>query len=195
MKFSHFIVVACVLASSTPAVAGGIKDNSFEAPALASGAQQTFNVGDKIGQWTVVGQGDVTLIGPDNTIDGLSLQAKKGLQFVNLAGDQRLKSGIEQRFKTVPGTQYILWFRIGAIVDRSQGFRQTSTVDLMIDGQPVGNFSVFASADSSKITWGKVGAVFTAANDTTTVDFFNGDGPTGGFSALDGLSLKIDTGP
>src|SRR5215475_11163294 len=95
MKFSHFIAAACVLASAAPAAAGGIKDNSFETPSLASGAQQTFNVGDKIGPWKVVGEGDVTLVGPDSTIDGLSLQAKNGLQFVNLAGTQRLQSGIE----------------------------------------------------------------------------------------------------
>lgn len=196
MKFSHFIAAACVLASATPAAAGGIKDNSFETPALASGAQQIFNVGDKIGPWKVVGEGDVQLIGPDSTVDGLSLQAKNGLQFVNLAGDQRLQSGIEQTFKTVPGTQYILWFRIGAIVDRDQGFLKSSTVDLDIDGQPRGNFTVFTSgSDSSKITWGRVGAVFTAENDTTTIDFFNGDGPIGGFCALDGLSLKVNNAP
>ncbi|HUJ46619.1 MAG TPA: DUF642 domain-containing protein [Rhizomicrobium sp.] len=195
MKFSHFIAAACFLAAATPALADRIKDNSFETPALASGAQQTFNIGDMIGPWTVVGQGDVTLIGPDNTIDGLSLQAKNGAQFVNLAGDQRLKSGIEQTFRTVPGTQYILWFRVGAIVDRNQGFRQTSTVDLFVDGEARGNFSVFANADSSKVTWAKVGAVFTAESNKTTVDFFNGDGPAGGFCGLDALTMAVDQEP
>lgn len=195
MKFSHFFLTAGVLAFAAPAFAADLKDGSFEKPQIAAGTQQLFNVGDRIGPWKVVGEGDVALIGADNTLDGLSLQAKNGLQFVNLAGDQRLQSGLEQTFKTVPGTQYLLWFRIGAIVDRDQGFLRESTVVMTIDGEPKGIFTVTADTDGTKVTWGRVGVVFTAANDTTTIDFFNGDGPIGGFCALDGLSLKVDNTP
>jgi len=194
MKTSCLGIAAIVLVCATAPAAAQLKDGSFEKPQLASGTEQIVNAGDKIGAWTVVGTGNVALIGPDFSIGDLKLQAKKGLQFVNLAGSQNTQSGIEQTFKTVPGTQYLVWFRLGTALSHDAGFGPDSTVNVMVDGEARGSITVFGHAmgqDQTHVTWRKVGIGFTAANTTTTVDFLDGDGPFDGFCGIDGFSLQV----
>lgn len=197
MKYSHIGFLACLLASAAPAaLASSLRDDSFEKPLVASGTEQFVNAGDKIGPWKVIGQGNIGLIGADYTVGGLSLQAKNGVQFVNLAGNQHLQAGIEQTFKTQPGTSYFLWFRIGTIQNAENGFHPHSTVDVTIDGVPQGIFKVFNhDAGQTKVTWGRVGFLFTATNAETTIDLINGDAANDGFCGLDGLSLKARAEP
>jgi len=198
MNFSRLGLAATALICASAPAAAQLKNGSFEKPKLASGTEQIVNAGDKIGPWTVVGTGNVALIGPDFSIGDLSLQAKKGLQFVNLGGSQNTKSGIEQTFKTVPGTQYLLWFRIGTALSHDAGFGPDSTVDVKVDGESRGSITVFGHAmgqDQTRVTWRKVGIGFTAVNATTTVDFLDGDGPFDGFCGVDGFSLTIQNGP
>ncbi len=194
MKSSYFGLAASVLISMTaPAVASKLPDGSFEDPQIDAGTQQMVNAGDSIGPWKVVGQGDVALIGAGYSIGDLSLQAKNGAQFVNLAGDQQLQAGVEQTFKTTPGKQYLLWFRIGTAFSREQGFGPNSTVIVTVDGAPNGIFTIMghpSGHDQTQVIWGRAGIVFTAANKETTIDFMNGDAPGDGFCGLDGLSLR-----
>jgi hypothetical protein len=199
MKLSHLGLATSVLISMTaPAAALTFPDGSFEDPQIGAGTQQMVNVGDSIGPWKVVGQGDVALIGADFSVGDLSLQAKNGVQFVNLAGDQHVQAGVEQTFQTVPGKQYLLWFRIGTAFSRAQGFGPNSTVVVTLDGASKGIFTVMghpSGHDQTHVTWARAGIVFTAANTQTTIDFMNGDSPGDGFCGLDGLSLRRFHGP
>ena len=194
MKLSHLaLATGAAICMALPAAAAKLPDGSFEDPQIDAGTVQTVNVGGAIGPWTVIGQGDVVLIGANYSIGDLSLQAKNGAQFVNLAGDQHLQAGIEQTFKTVPGKQYILWFRIGTVFSRELGFGPNSTVTPTVDGVPQGIFTVMGhpnGKDQTEIVWGRAGFVFTATNAQTTIAFMNGDVPGDGFCGLDGLHLR-----
>ncbi len=194
MKSSYFGLAASVLISVTaPAVASKLPDGSFEDPQIGAGTQQMIDAGGSIGPWKVVGQGDVALIGAGYSIGGVSLQAKNGVQLVNLAGDQHVQAGVEQTFKTVPGKQYLLWFRIGTVFSHELGFGPNSTVIVTVDGASKGIFTVMGHPnghDQTQVIWGRAGIVFTAANAQTTIDFMNGDAASDGFCGLDGLSLR-----
>jgi Cu/Ag efflux protein CusF len=196
MKISHIGLTAWLLALVSPAAfAGGLKDGSFEKPSVPSGTQMTVNVGGKVGPWKVIGVGDVKVIGADYTIDGLSLQPKNGLQLVNLAGDQHSQPGLEQTFKTVPGTAYMIWFSVGTIYNQEHGFGHNSTVVVKVNGDTKGSFTTIAHGARAKVTWGKFGVSFTATGKTSTVDLTNGDEANDGFCGLDGVSLQVDTAP
>ncbi len=192
MKLAYLSVSACLLASvATTALASKLQDGSFEAPSVPLGTEQTFNAGDSMGPWKVIGEGDVALIGADFTLDGLPLQAKTGDQFVNLAGGRNSHSGIEQTFKTQPGKSYFLWFRLGTIYDPSQSFGHNSTVVVTLDGKPQGIFKVMSTTKTpTDVTWGRAGIFFTATGKQTTVDFTDGDHPNDAFCGLDGVSLR-----
>lgn len=197
MRYSHIASTAGFLVfTASSAFAVGLKDGSFEKPAVPSGTQQMFDVGGKIGPWKVIGVGDVAVIGPDYTVDGLSLQAKNGLQLVNLAGDQHSQPGLEQTFKTAAGTHYMLWFNVGTIYDQSRGFGHNSTVVVKINGDAKGSYTTLTHGGAkTKITWGKFGVGFSATGTKTTIDITNGDEANDGFCGLDGVSVQLDTTP
>jgi hypothetical protein len=200
MKLSHLGFAASALIAMTMPVAAAVNlpDGSFEDPQIDSGTAQAVDAGGSIGPWKVIGQGDVVLIGAGYSIGDLSLQAKNGVQFVNLAGDQHLQAGVEQTFKTVPGKQYILWFRIGTAFSRELGFGPDSSVNVTVDGAEKGIFTVLGhpnGQDQTQVIWGRAGIVFTAANKETTIDFMNNDAPGDGFCGLDGLHLRVFRGP
>ncbi len=192
VKFAYLCVTTCILASaSSAAFASKIQDASFEAPVVPLGTEQVFNPGDSIGPWKVVGAGNVALVGADVSLDGLSLQAKTGDQFIDLAGGRNTHSGIEQTFKTQPGKSYFLWFRIGTLFDPARGFGHNSTVAVTLDGVPQGLFKVMSKEKTpTEVTWGRAGIFFTATDKTTTVGFTDADHPNDAFCGLDGVSLR-----
>ncbi|MBV9992223.1 MAG: DUF642 domain-containing protein [Alphaproteobacteria bacterium] len=197
MRFAYLGISACILASPTSgAFASKIQDASFEAPVVPPGSEQTFNPGDGIGPWTVVGTGSVALVGADFSLDDLSLQAKTGDQFIDLAGGRNTHSGIEQTFKTQAGKSYFLWFRVGTLYDPARGFGHNSTVTVTLDGVPQGFFKVMSTDKTpTEITWGRAGIFFTATGKQTTVDFKDADHPNDAFCGLDGVSLRAVRAP
>jgi hypothetical protein len=196
MKFSHIGIAAFALAlSGSTTFAAGLRDGSFEKPHEPSNTQQIIGAGGKVGPWTVIGVGNVAVIGPDYIVDGLSLQAKNGLQLLNLAGDQHSQPGIEQTFKTVAGTHYMLWFNVGSIYDVDHGFGRRSTVVVKINGDSTGSYTTVSQGSKNEVTWGKFGVGFTATGTKTTIDISNGDEANDGFCGLDGVSVRLDTTP
>lgn len=192
MRFAYLGISACILASaSSGAFASKLQDASFEAPVVPQGTEQSFSSGDGIGPWTVVGTGDVALVGADVSLDGLSLQAKTGDQFIDLAGGHNTHSGVAQTFKTQPGRSYFLWFRVGTLFDPARGFGHNSTVAVTLDGAPQGLFKVMSTDKApTEVTWGRAGIFFTATGKETTVGFTDADHPNDAFCGLDGVSLR-----
>jgi hypothetical protein len=178
--------IACV-----PALAGNLaKNGSFEKPVVPDGSYQTFNTGDSFKSWTVVGDaGNVAIVSGDFTYC-VALPAKKGKQWLDLTGTSDSATGVQTSVKTTPGSTYSIVFFIGNVVG-SGNCGTTSTVNLVIDGVPVGSFTNRAGQGSDKIVWKKYATEFTAQNASTTIAFINGDPPSDTGNGLDGVSVTL----
>jgi hypothetical protein len=192
-KIPALALAAMALCSFSPPTPPVPENGSFEKPVVPDGSYQIFNAGDKFKGWTVIGTGNVAIIGSDFTYC-VALPAARGVQFLDLTGSSNSAAGVQTTIKTQPGSTYRLTFYVGNIVGSGDcGTR--SKVRLVIDGAPAGSFTNIGGKDSNKIDWKKFGVDFTAEGDTTTIAFMNGDPPNDTANGLDGVSVKLIAGP
>ncbi len=172
-------LAATILAPAAQA-ASLLKDGSFETPPPPSGTFTVYNLGQKIGPWTVVGPSgsNVAVVSTSTVIGGFSFPAKKGVASLDLTGgsDPGLAQGVSQTIKTVAGKAYSISFYVGNINDPGGIWGTTSTVNVFADGKPV----ISATNSGGKpggtvMVWQKFSAHFTAASATTTLSFISGD--------------------
>ena len=191
--FAALLAMAC--AGMAPAQAGNLaKNGSFERPIAPDGSFLSFNTGDSFKGWTVVGDaGSVAIINDDFTYC-VALPAAKGHQFLDLTGYSDSATGVQQSIKTSPGSTYSVTFFVGNIVGTGN-CGTTSTVNLVIDGVPVGSFTNKAGTGKTAIVWKKYSTEFTAENATTTIAFINGDTPDDTANGLDGVSVALVAAP
>jgi hypothetical protein len=166
-----------------------IRNGSFETPDAPDGGMITVSKGEKFAGWKVVDQtGNVFIVGPNFFIGTTYLPAKKGAQWICLTGSSRTRTGVQQKVSTIPGKTYILSFYVGNINDPRGGLGSSSAVKLYIDGK-LWETARNSSTAASRLRWKAFSTRFTAAFDTTTIKFINGDGPEDGINGLDAVSL------
>ncbi len=129
VKYVSALMSVIVLGAGAAHAANLIKDASFETPATPAGTFTTYAPGQTIGQWIVVGPGNVATVN-NYQEGGVLWTAHQGHAFLDLTGtcDCGAASGVAQTVKTVPGTSYKLTFWVGNTVIGGQG--NTSTVDV-----------------------------------------------------------------
>jgi hypothetical protein len=188
------LVLAAFCVCASPALSNGIKNGSFEKPAVPDRSYSTFNTGDTFKGWTVVGApGNVAIVSGDFSYC-VALPAAKGAQWLDLTGTSDSATGVQTNVKTEPGSTYAVTFFVGNIVGGGN-CGTTSTIDLVIDGAPVASFTNKTGKKSDHQTWKKFSTEFTAANKITTIAFMNGDAPDDTNDGLDGVSISLVDAP
>ena len=177
-----------------------IRDGGFETPATPAGTHVTYTLGQKLGDWTVVGPSgsNVDLISTSYTEAGFTFTAKSGQASVDLTGapDDGFAQGVAQTFETTAGNSYKITFWVGNIYDPGGGFGTTSTVKVYVGQNLILSATNSGGAGVSKSVWKKFGVSFVAETAETTLTFINGDlgGVNDKFCGLDNVSV-IDDGP
>jgi hypothetical protein len=174
-----------------------IKDPSFEKPATQG--QTTYDTGQKIGAWTVVGDtGNVDTLGKPSRFEGITLQAQHGKLYVDLTGsdDVGTATGVAQTVPTTIGTTYQLTFWVGnADYVNLPQYGTTSTVNVYV-GQTLLLSAVNSlGAGKHKQVWEQFTASFVATGTSTTISFINGDPPGDIDCGLDTVSLVATGAP
>lgn len=191
------IAMAMLVSAALPARAADLARNgSFENPVVASGTYVSFNTGDKIGPWKVVGaSGNVAVVNKDFTYCAHTFPAKHGAQFIDLTGTTDTPTGVQQKISTIVGATYSLSFFVGNVYDPGSNCGTTSTVNLFIDSVAVGSFTNSRGMGSSAIDWKKATQTFVAQNATTTIALINGDPGADTANGLDRVSIALVAGP
>jgi hypothetical protein len=185
--------------SSSPArvVAGSpdllnlLRDGSFETPIAPSGGFLIFNVGSKFSKWHVVGaSGDIGIVSGTFTQNGFTFPAGCGKQWVDLTGIGTTGVGVAQKIATVQGSQHVLTFSVGNVVDPNGIFGTTSTVIVLVNG--VQKFkAVNKKGLGSKVqVWKSFTTTITAPSTSTTITFVNGDPAGDDNNGLDCVKLN-----
>jgi len=184
-------ILAVVLALSFVALtaqADSIVNGGFEAIVVPEGSFQTFNLGEMLMGWTVVGSpGNVAIVSGSYTQAGIVFPGEEG-QWLDLTGDgSNRQTGIEQTVDTAPGTVYTLSYSVGNVVDPNGLFGTTSTIDVFIDG----NFLLESTNSGGGTTqaWDRYSGSFVANGSSTTIRFLNGDPLFDNSNGLDDIRL------
>jgi hypothetical protein len=173
LQRSLFALAAWIVCAAA-AQAGGnlIKDGSFEKPVVPDGSYVGYATGDTITKsWSVVGAaGVVDLISTDFTQNGFSFPARTGAQWLDLTGTSNTPTGVQQMIKTVPGATYRIGVAVGNVYDPKGIFGISSTVDVLVDGEPIAAFTN-SGRSKKKLKWRKFSTEFTAQGSKTTIAF------------------------
>ena len=171
-----------------------IKDGGFETPLVPAGGFTQFETGAAMGPWTVVGvTGDVAIVSATFQQNGITFNAKAGKQWLDMTGFASDRAtGVAQTVKTVPGQSYTLKFAIGNVVDPSNVFGTTSSVDVLIDGAPLIQ-ATHTGGGGTSLSWKTFTASFTATGRRTTVSFINADPLNDNSNGLDAVTLTPAT--
>src|SRR5262249_33691958 len=127
---------ALLLAGAVPAFAGNlVKNGSFEKPVVPDGSYTRFNVGQKIGAWTVTGAGNVDVMSTNFVYFGFNFPSKKGVQWLDLTGCcGGNRTGVKQTVDTVSGATYEISLYVGSQYTPTGNLGVDSTVDVYVNG-------------------------------------------------------------
>lgn len=123
--------------------------------------------------------------------DGLTFDAKQGVQYLDLTGDEsNSATGVAQTVSTVIGKTYTLGFSVGNFYDPDGLFGTTSTVDVSVNGTEVLAATNTKGKGKTKQVWKHFKVQFEATKSTSTLQFINGDPPSDNDNGLDAVTLK-----
>ncbi len=179
------------IGSGAPDVLNLVRDGSFETPIAPSGGFLVFNVGSTFSKWHVVGaSGDIGIVSGTFSQNGFTFPAGCGKQWVDLTGIATTGAGVAQKIATVQGSQHVLTFSVGNVVDPNGIFGTTSTVNVLING--VQTFkAVNKKGVGQKVqVWKSFTTTITAPSSSTTITFVNGDPAGDDNNGLDCIKLN-----
>lgn len=178
-------------AAGTPDLPNLLTDGSFEKPLVPVGGFTVFNVGSTFSKWTVTGPGgDVGIVSGTFTQNGFSFPAGCGNQFMDLTGIETLGDGVQQTVTTVMGSQHVLSFSVGNVVDPNGIFGTTSTVKVYVNDVHVFSAKNGKGAGGTIQVWKPFTTTITAPSTRTTIRFTNGDPPGDDNNGLDCIKLN-----
>jgi Protein of unknown function (DUF642) len=184
-------VVILLFAGSSVAYAQ-VTNPSFETPTVTPGTFTNFLTGSPlIPGWAVVGLNntEVSIVSGTFQQGGITFEAQNGNQWLDLTGDgtNSTAEGVSQAVSTIAGHSYLLSYFIGNTTGGG-GFGTTSTVNVSING--TATFSdTNSNIDATGLDWKPIMHTFVASGSTTTLAFFNGDGPGDNSNGLDTIAL------
>jgi hypothetical protein len=187
------LFTAMASAIALPAAAANlIKNGGFETPPSAMNYFTTYQPGQTIGAWTVVGSsGNVATVSNYNE-GGVTWTAHQGKAFLDLTGtcDCGAASGVAQTVKTIVGTTYKLTFWVGNTYIPGQ--RLTSTVDAYAGTTLLLAATNKAGQGSTKEVWRKFSTTFTATASQTVISLVNADPSRDEQDGVDTVSLVAE---
>lgn len=191
MRILAVALGASIVAGATPAMAGKFGNGSFESPELQSCCTQTFNRGDKIGPWTVIGphRSKVVLTSTDYVKGAFSFLSKDGVQWLNISG--KAGAGVEQRVSITPSTTYIFSFYVGSVYDPTGKYGKSSSVKVLVNGSEVGPFKFDALNDGhNKQQWQKFSIQVQSGDSHISLALVNADPDTDLDCGIDLVTFK-----
>lgn len=190
-KYRHCAAALLGLACLSAQATNLIKNSSFEKPLVEHDGYTFFTLhSHAIRGWTVVGApGDVAIYSGIYFQDNLTFVPKRGEQWLNLAGTSHTATGVSQSVATIPGTSYTLTFYVGNVVDVGGFYGTNSTVNVLVDGQPLMTAVNTGGAGKTQQVWQQFTSTIVATTTKTTISFMNGDTSTDGSCGLDFVSL------
>jgi hypothetical protein len=177
--------------TGTPDLLNLVRDGSFETPIAPSGGFLVFNVGSKFSKWHVVGvSGDIGIVSGTFAQNGFTFPAGCGTQWVDLTGIATIGVGVAQKIATVQGSQHVLTFSVGNVVDPNGIFGTTSTVNVLVNG-----VQTFKAVNKKGVglkvqVWKSFTTTITAPSSSTTITFVNGDPAGDDNNGLDCVKLN-----
>ena len=167
-----------------------IQDSGFETPLVPKGGFATYAVGSTVGSWKVIGaSGNVGIVSSSYRGDGITFDAHRSQQYMDLTGLSNTKTGISQIVHTVVGRTFTLGFYSGNTYDPRGAFGTTSTINVYVGLRKVLT-TVSTTANPSKQVWKHYSVNFKATSAITAVSFINGDPPTDNNNGLDSVTLR-----
>jgi hypothetical protein len=191
--FGLAIAFATVGSVNTAMAADLIKNGSFEKPPPPPGSYTVYDIGKRIGAWTVVGSsGNVATVSTSFVENGVTLDAHKGQAFMDLTGvcDCGAPSGVAQTVATTPGVTYKLRFWLGNPYIPSRA--KKSTMKVYVGSTLLITATNGRGKGSTKQIWKKFATTFVAEGTSTTLSFINGDQNGDPSCNLDSVSLIAD---
>jgi hypothetical protein len=166
-----------------------VKDGGFETPATPPGSYTLYDLGDKIGPWTVVGaNGNVNTISTTFTQNGYTFGAKRGEASMDLTGTSNTATGVAQQVKTAAGVKYTLTFWVGNVYDPNGIFGVSSTVNVYSGSTLLISAKNTKGKGKTSQIWQKFSTTFVASG-PTMLSFVNGDPSDDTLCGLDQITL------
>lgn len=174
-----------------------ITNGGFETPAPPLGGFTSFGTGTTFTGWDVVGvPGAVSIVSGSFTSFGFSFPGQSGAAWLDLTGNvSNHATGVQQAIATTPGTAYDVSFWVGNIVNPGGPYGSTSTVNMLLNGNPFFTASNTGGAGTTSQFWQHFTTTFTATGTSTILAFINGDPVTDNSNGLDNLSVTVAQGP
>jgi hypothetical protein len=203
------LAIAACSSSATPAQVGSVSsvtssqndvapdilnlvaDGSFEKPVVPAGSYTLFSTGSSFSKWTVVGaSGNVAVVSGTFTIAGITFPAECGMQWLDLTGVSNTATGVAQTISTVPGSNHTLSFWVGNVDDPNGTFGETSTVNVLVNGQQAFTATNSRGDGLNKLVWQRFTTTINAPTSTTTIAFLSGDPSNDNNNGLDCVKLN-----
>jgi hypothetical protein len=193
MKASAFALAALMVAGATPALAKTSipPDGSFEDPLLHGCCTQTFKVGQTLGTWTVIGPAKSKVVLTSGTLmkGPFLFDAEDGNQWLNIAG--KAGAGVQEDSQIERSVEFTLSYAVGTVYDPTGKNGSSSTVQLIINGNPQPPVTAVAVDDGkNRQQWTRFSTVFTCGCDKVTIAFVNADAKSDRDTAIDDIQLK-----
>lgn len=180
-------------AAAQPAVvsdANLLGNGSFEKPVVPSGGLQSFNTGTSFPGWKVVGApGNVAVVSGAFARDGFLFPSRCGKQWLDLTGNTNTATGVAHRLATSKGSQHVLTFFVGNLVDPNNVYGTSSTVNVLLKGTLILTATNSSGGGGNTMVWQKFTTGFTAPSSSVTITFLNGDPPNDALNGLDCVHL------
>jgi hypothetical protein len=181
------------LFSSAGALAAGnlIRDGGFERPIVPDAGLTRFFTGERVSKWKVVGAaGAVDLINTNFTFAGFSFPSKGGVQWLDLTGNSQTATGVQQTISTTIGTTYAITFFIGSVYNPGGPVGDTSTVNVLVNGEQIARFTNTARPTDNKTQqWRKFTTEFVADTTSTRIGFINADPGSDTDNGIDNVTV------
>lgn len=193
---------------STAAIAGIVFQDGFESPVVnhtgpsgSAGGYDNYGTGAIVGPWTVVAPPNrtdaVSVVTTTFQQNGISFPAHSGNQWADLAGqDANGNEGVKTTVSGLLGKNYVVSFWVGNVVDPSNIFGTSTTVNLSVDGKQVLSAVNTLGAGQSQLVWKEFTYSGFGNTDAITFTFLSGDPSNDFVSGFDDVVIRtVDAVP
>jgi len=183
-----FALLSCLAGGAH--AANLITNGSFEQPVVPNGSFTSFSTGNKFSGWRVIGSsGNVAVVSGTFSTGGITFVAKKGSQWLNLAGTSNSRTWVVQKVPTTLNQNYKLTFSVGNVVNPGSGLGTTSKVAVAYNNKLLIRVTNKNGAGSAVQVWKQFSVTFTATSTHTRFLFINEDPANDSANGLDAVSL------
>jgi hypothetical protein len=193
---SRCLAAALAAVASMPAAAAVnlIQDGGFEALTVASGSYANYALaaGTPLqagSPWFMDGGTSLNAVHTAYAEGSLVFNAQSGSVSMDLTGTGNTGANrVSQNVPTVTGASYTLGFWVGNADDSRSNYAGPSSINLLVNGSPVGTYTATASA-ANQISWQPFSYSFAATSGLTKITFENATPAGNNLAGLDNVTM------